>query len=138
MKAGRPFLDTSVVLYAFHDGELRQDRARGLIASGDGVISVQTLNEFTRVARQKLRREWKEIRRALAAIRNSCAAVAPVTLETHDRGLAIAEQRGYRVSDALLLAAAIEASCDAFYSEDMRHGQRIEGLVILNPFRGAL
>jgi predicted nucleic acid-binding protein len=133
--AGRPFLDTNVVLYAFHDGERRQDRARQLVVSG-GVISVQTLNEFTRVARQKLRREWKEIRRALATIRDSSAAVRPVTLETHERGLRIAEEYGYRIFDALLLAAALEAGCGVFYSEDIEHGQKIEGLAIRNPFRG--
>jgi predicted nucleic acid-binding protein len=134
LNASKPFLDTNVVLYAFHKGDRRQDRARELVAAG-GVISVQTLNEFTRVARQKLGREWKEVRRALAVIRDSSAEIASVTLGTHERGLVIAEEYGYRIFDALLLAAALEASCDVFYSEDMQHGQSIEGLVIRNPFR---
>jgi predicted nucleic acid-binding protein len=33
-----------------------------------------------------------------------------------------------------LLASASFARCDVFLSEDMKHEQRVEGLIILNPF----
>ena len=36
--------------------------------------------------------------------------------------------------DSLLLAAALEASCTVFYSEDMHDGQTIGGMTIQNPF----
>jgi predicted nucleic acid-binding protein len=35
----------------------------------------------------------------------------------------------------MLLASALEAGCRTFYSEDLHHGQRIDGLTIRNPFR---
>ena len=39
--------------------------------------------------------------------------------------------------DALIVAAALEAGCKRLYSEDLQHGQRIEGLRIENPFKQA-
>jgi predicted nucleic acid-binding protein len=33
-----------------------------------------------------------------------------------------------------IIAAALEASCSRLYSEDLKHGQRIERLTIENPF----
>jgi predicted nucleic acid-binding protein len=44
------------------------------------------------------------------------------------------ERYGYYIYDALVIAAALEASCRTLYSEDMRDGQVIEGLTIRNPF----
>jgi len=35
----------------------------------------------------------------------------------------------------MLLAAATQAGCVNFYSEDMKHGQKIGGLTIRNPFK---
>jgi predicted nucleic acid-binding protein len=36
--------------------------------------------------------------------------------------------------DSLIIAAALSAGCDRLYSEDLQHGQLIEGLTIVNPF----
>jgi predicted nucleic acid-binding protein len=60
--------------------------------------------------------------------------VMPLEVETHERALAIAQRYGYRIFDALIIAAALEASCETLYSEDMQDGQRIGGATIRNPF----
>jgi predicted nucleic acid-binding protein len=39
-------------------------------------------------------------------------------------------------TDALILAAAIEADCDTVLSEDMQDGGKVGGVTIRNPFRG--
>ena len=46
-------------------------------------------------------------------------------------------QQRYRFSfyDSLIVAAALEAGCARLLSEDLQHGQLIEGLTIENPFR---
>ena len=37
--------------------------------------------------------------------------------------------------DGLIAASALEAECDALYSEDLQDGQMIEGrLMVRNPF----
>ena len=45
------------------------------------------------------------------------------------------ERHGYYIYGALVVAAALEASCHILYSEDMHDGQAIDGLIIHNPFR---
>jgi predicted nucleic acid-binding protein len=37
--------------------------------------------------------------------------------------------------DALIIAAALAAGCTRLLSEDLQHGQRIETLTIVDPFR---
>jgi len=129
----RPFFDSNVLLYAVKSGDPRTERALGLLAGG-GIISVQALNEFANVARRKLGQSWSEVREKLGAIRVLCE-VRPLTLAAHERALAIAERYGYGIYDALHLASALEAGCSLLYSEDMQDGQKIEGLMIRNPFR---
>ncbi len=75
------------------------------------------------------------MREALDAIRVLCPDPLPLTLELHEAGLAIAEQHGYGLYDALIIAAALQAGCKLLYSEDMQDGQAIGPLTIRNPFR---
>ena len=130
----KPFLDTNVVLYAFRQGDARSQRAEILLAAG-GTLSVQVLNEFVNVARRKLNKRWEEVRRALGILRVFCPDPAPVTIETHDRAVQIAERYGYSIFDSLIVAAALERQCETLYSEDLQAGQVIEGrLLVRNPF----
>jgi predicted nucleic acid-binding protein len=130
----KPFFDTNVVLYAFHQGDARSQRAETLLAAG-GALSVQVLNEFVNVARRKLNKSWEEVRRAVGILRIFCPDPAPVTIETHDRAVQIAERYGYSIFDSLIVAAALERECNILYSEDLRADQVIEGrLRIENPF----
>ena len=133
--SGPAFFDTNIVVYAaLGGGEARAERARAVISAG-GVISVQVLNEFVNVLRRKLGRTWDEVVEAEADIRELCPMIVPLTIEMHGRALRVARRYDYRFFDALMIAAALEASCDTLYSEDLQDGQRIEGLVIQNPFR---
>ena len=110
----------------------RAERARLLLADG-GLISVQALNKFTNVARRKLGQPWGEINEKLGAVRALCE-VKPLTVATHERALTLAERYGYQIYDALQLASALENGCSILYTEDLQHGQQIEGLTIRNPF----
>jgi predicted nucleic acid-binding protein len=127
------FLDTSVLLYVIAEDDPRAEIAEALLAEG-GVISAQVLNEFVSVARRKYRMDWEEIEAVIDDIRLLCAPVVPVTVETHESGVHLAKRYGYRIYDALLLAAATQAGCTTLYSEDMQHGQTIGSLSIRNPF----
>ena len=129
-----PFLDTNILLYAALQPDPRSETARALLARG-GLISVQVLNEFTAVARRKLHRPWPEVARALEAIRTLCPAPRPLTLAVHEAALGLAAGLGTTIYDALILASALEAGCDTLLSEDLQHGQMVEGrLTIRNPF----
>jgi predicted nucleic acid-binding protein len=128
------FLDTNVLIYSVAENDPRSDAAEALLAGG-GVISAHVLNEFVAVARRKLGMSWADVTEALDAIRILCPSPVPITIETHGAALRIAQQYGYRIYDALVAAAALEAKCDTLYTEDMQDGQVIDDrLTIKNPF----
>ena len=126
------FFDSNVLLYLIGERD-KAARARELLVSG-GTVSVQVLNECASVARGKFSLDWDEIRLMIEGISFSCK-VRPVSLDVHLIGLDIAQRYGYSVYDSMIIAAALEAGCTTLYSEDMQHGQKIEGLAIRNPFK---
>jgi predicted nucleic acid-binding protein len=131
----RAFLDTNVLIYAIAQDDRRAPRAEELLAAG-GILSVQVLNEFVFVARRKIRMPWKEVREALEAIRILCRSPVPITIDTHEAALRIAEEYGFGVYDALIAAAALKAKCVTLYSEDLQDGRIInDQLTIRNPFK---
>jgi predicted nucleic acid-binding protein len=131
--SGKPFFDTNVLIYAVAEADPRAEVARTLLAEG-GILSVQVLNEFVAAARRKYKMSWEEVVEALADFRVLCPEPLPMTVKTHQNALEIAGRYGYQIYDSLVIAAAMEASCDTLYSEDMQGGQKIKGLTIRNPF----
>ena len=133
MSGGEDFVDTNVVLYLLSADTAKADRAEELLATG-GTISVQVLNEFVAVASRKLRMPMTGIREVLAQVRAVCV-VEPVTIETHELALRIAERYGLSIYDALIDSAALLADCKTLHSADMQDGQVIERqLTIRNRF----
>jgi predicted nucleic acid-binding protein len=132
--SGKAFFDTNVLIYAIAQNDPRGPRAEALLANG-GLVGVQVLNEFVSVACRKLRMPWKDVIEALDAIRILCPSPAPITISTHETALRIAENHGYGIYDALIVAAALESGCATLYSEDLQDGQLINRkLTIRNPF----
>ncbi len=128
------FLDTNVLLYLASDNAVKADRAEAIVAAG-GMISVQVLNEITNVLCRKIKMSWQETRVFLSMVRG-LLTIAPVTVGTHETGLALAERYGFSTYDAMIVSAALLASCDTLFSEDMQDGLVIDGrLRIINPFR---
>ena len=133
MSAVKAFFDTNVLLYLLSADAAKADRAEEVVAAG-GIISVQVLNEFASVCMRKLGMSLAEIRDALTPIRTICSVV-PLTEPTHDHALQLAERHRFSIYDALIVAAARDADCTLLYSEDMQHGQIIDGvLTLINPF----
>jgi predicted nucleic acid-binding protein len=128
------FFDTNVLLYMASVDQLKADRAERIVGHG-GAISVQVLNEVANVARRKMRMSWPDTHAFLSLLRG-LLAVHPITLQTHEAGLALAERYDLSTWDAMIAAAALHANCDTLWSEDMQHGMSIDGrLRIVNPFR---
>jgi predicted nucleic acid-binding protein len=128
------FFDTNVLLYIASDDRVKADKAEKLLGAG-GAISVQVLNEIANVGRRKMRMSWHDTHAFLSLMRD-LLIVHPVTVNTHEIGLGLAERYNLSISDAMIAAAALPAECDTLWSEDMQHGLAIEGrLRIANPFR---
>lgn len=127
------FLDTNVIVYLAGGDPTKADRAEALLAAG-ATISVQVLNETANVLRRKAGLSWPETRAFLGTVR-SLALVEPLTSETHEEGLRIAERYRLSLYDGMVVAAARLAGCDLLWSEDMKNGLMIDdALRVRNPF----
>lgn len=133
MSVADDFFDTSILLYLLSNDAEKADRVEELLEKR-GTISVQVLNEFSAVALRKIKMPLSAVREFLETIRTVCS-VEPLTLATHDGGLAVCERYGFSLYDSMIVSAALMASAKVLYSEDLQHGQLIDGrLRILNPF----
>jgi predicted nucleic acid-binding protein len=65
-----------------------------------------------------------------------CPNPRPLLLETHRTAHQICTRYGFGIYDGLIIASALEADCATLYTEDLQHGQVVEGVRIENPFRG--
>ena len=128
------FFDTSVLLYLLSADPAKADRVEQLLENR-GTISAQVLNEFAAVALRKLKMSVSEVREVLDGIRSVCS-VEPISVLTHERGLAVHERYRFSFYDSVLVATALMAGSKVLFSEDMQHAQLIDKqLRIVNPFR---
>ncbi len=131
------FFDTNVLVYIASEDSAKADRAERIIAGG-GAISVRVLNELANIARRKMRMSWRDIHAFLSTLRG-LLTVHPVTIETHETGLTLAERYNLSTYDAMIAASALHAKCDTLWSEDMQHGLMLgENIRVLNPFRATI
>ena len=130
------FFDTNILIYLASDDAAKADRAEAIVREG-GTVSLQVLNEVANVARRKMQLTWQETRDFLSSLRE-LLTVQPITVDTHELGITLAERYQLGVYDALIAASALIAGCDRLWSEDMQDGVAIDKrLRIVNPFRAS-
>lgn len=132
------FVDTNVLVYLFGivkgaRSDPRMEIAEQIVAGGAS-ISVQVLNEFVQVCRQKARLDWEKITQILDLIKQLCNPAIPLTRDTHWEAVSIARRYGFHFYDSLIVAAAMEGGCTVLCTEDLQHGQKVGSLRIENPF----
>jgi len=65
----------------------------------------------------------------------SRTAVRSLTQDTVEKAAKVAIRYQLSHWDALIVASALLADCDALYSEDLQHGQILDDkLKVINPF----
>ena len=133
------FLDTNVLLYSISrnpDESLKRERAISLLDDDSGALSIQVLQEFyvqsTRSTRTdaiphdfavRLMGSWRRFR------------IQDMTMPVLLSALQIRKTHGFSYWDSAIVAAARVLGCDRLYTEDLNHGQIVEGLAIIDPFR---
>ena len=135
----RRFLDTNILLYSISrspNESDKRDRAIAILDEDDNAVSVQVLQEFYVQATRASR---------LDALTHQTAAglvgtwlrfeVQDVTLAVMQRALDIKSAHGFSYWDSAVIAAARTIGCDELLTEDMSHGQIIDGVTIIDPFR---
>jgi predicted nucleic acid-binding protein len=126
------FVDTNVAVYALLPGD-KADKASAVLSGA--TISVQVLNEFVSLALRKFGLKQSELDRKISEIRFGVVQIIPVTEEVHDLARKIVFRYKLGFYDSALLASALLADCETFYSEDLQDGLVIENqLTIRNPF----
>lgn len=135
----RSFFDTNVLVYLFDAGAPeKQARSRALlhdeVAAGRAILSTQVVQEFYVTVTRKLARPLAPDL-AHTAVEQLCA-LPLVTVNTDLIKAAIGRNMRDALSfwDALIVETALSCAASTLWSEDMQHGQRVEGLTIKNPF----
>ena len=137
--SGGDFLDSNVLVYLMDEVDLRKyEIARAIVEDSRQdylTISFQVVGETLNVLTRKLIPPFSEdeARSFLSITLMPIWRIFP-SQELYSRALAVQARYQYTFYDALIIGAALEADCDRLLSEDMQHGQRIEGLTIVNPF----
>ena len=135
------FLDTNILLYSLdlHAGEgSKRDIARKLLARRDVVVSVQVLQEFYVQATHTRRARPLAHADAVGLIRAWSRFHVIENTQAHlQAGLAVRASARLSLWDALIVAAAAGAGCEALMTEDLNAGQTIAGVQIVNPFAPA-
>lgn len=136
---GRVFVDTNIMIYA-HDLDAGQRNRISVIILQElwenrtGIISTQVLQEFYVNVTRKISNPLSKSQ-ARGIIESYL--VWPVELTDGHTVLAASDiEERHRLSfwDALIVAAACRAKAEKILTEDLNHGQKIEGILIENPF----
>jgi predicted nucleic acid-binding protein len=138
--SGRFFLDTNMFAYAFDSNSpTKAKRAAQLIRqaadTGNGVVSYQVVQEFFNLAFRRFQHPMNvaEAEQYLITVFRPLLGVNSSSV-LYVEAIRIAGR--YRLSwyDSIIVAAALQSQCTLLYSEDLQHGQDIEGVLIENPF----
>ncbi|HEY9238917.1 MAG TPA: PIN domain-containing protein [Burkholderiaceae bacterium] len=99
-----------------------------------GRISTQVLNEFYVNVRRVA--PAFDVRAARDLVRQY-RAWSPWTVDdtTVDLAWLVQDRVGYSYWDSLMVAAAQQQGCAYLLTEDLEHGQQVDGVRILNPFK---
>ena len=135
------FIDTNVFIYLFDE---TNDRKRTI---ADRIVKTALETRTARISHQVVQETLNVVTRKLPspmtaenAQRFLVQVLAPLwqimpNIALYRRGLDVQARYGFSFYDSLIIAAAQESGCTRLYSEDLQHGQQIEGLIIENPFK---
>ena len=140
--SGADFLDSNVILYGLDAQAPEGKRARSerlvaeAVAKRSAVISWQVVQETLHVVANRFTSSIRASDRQslLTDVLTPLWHVHP-SVGLFARSISIQERYRFGFYDSLVVAAALEAGCKRLLTEDLQHGQRIEGLRIENPFR---
>jgi predicted nucleic acid-binding protein len=140
--SGREFVDTNIWLYALVEPQRAPDsdkhRRAAMFIGGlvRPVISSQVVRELCRNLVKKSAMSEAELQRLIRDWYPACGLHASNEAQ-HLLASQLRETASFSFWDSLIVAAALDARCSTLYSEDMQHGQVVDGrLTIVNPLLG--
>jgi predicted nucleic acid-binding protein len=135
------FIDSNVVLCLFDETAptkraVAEKLIQNALQSGNAVISQQVVQETLNVltTKRKPAATPEQARRFLESVLMQLWRVMP-NAALYRRALEVKQRYAFSFYDAQIVAAAIEAGSVRLLTEDLQDGQRIEGLMVVNPFK---
>jgi len=137
---GRSFLDTNILVYPFDArAAAKREEARRLtgwaLATHEGVISTQVVQEFLNVALRKFPQPMSQAEAQLylsQVLMPLCEVFPDASL--YSNALSIADETGWGFYDALIVSSAQASGCRVLLTEDLQHGRTVRGVELRNPF----
>lgn len=130
------FVDTNIWVYAHLAGaaDPKSERARTLLGElREPVVSPQVLAEYSATMLRN-RLPDQQVQENVEQIAGMCR-VQDLFVGTVRLAWQLRRRYGFSYWDSQVLASALEAGCDQVYTEDLQHGQKIDGrLTVVNPF----
>jgi predicted nucleic acid-binding protein len=139
MKEDKVFLDTNILVYAYDVSAGRKHDLAGNIVADlwnlrTGILSIQVLQEFFITVTKKIPKPL-DIKITRDIIRDFLLwEVIENDGELMLAAIDIQSKYGYTFGDSLIIAAAIKSGASVLLTEDLKHGQTIEDVVIKNHF----
>ena len=139
--SGRVFIDTNVLIYA-HDIQAgrKQETATGILGqlweTRTGVLSTQVLQEFYVNVTRKIHTPLKRSTARDIVRQYSVWPVIGPDADMIFRASELEESHQLSFWDAMIVAAARQAGATKILTEDLNHGETIDGVTIENPFVG--
>jgi len=130
------FLDTNVLVYSFSETDIAKREIARALAETDGAwVSTQVLSELANVLTRRFRVPAQETKHRVMGIAAGCEVIVvspPIVFDA----LRVMERFGYGFFDSQIIATALACNASVLYSEDLHHGQMVDGkLSIRSPFR---
>lgn len=128
------FADTNLWIYAHLQvpGDSRCAQAARLVREEGLTISNQVLHEYYSVM-LKNKSPDALIQRNIARMIERCNIFC-LDLVTLEIAMNLRKRFHFSWWDSLIVASALQSGCTRLYTEDLQHGQIIDGLTIANPF----
>ncbi|MES9990523.1 MAG: PIN domain-containing protein [Candidatus Thiodiazotropha sp.] len=133
------FVDTNVLIYAYDlaSGVKRKRAAetvKALWSNGNGVLSTQVLQEFYVNVTRKIGHPITPDKARSILATYLAWQVEVIRPDSVLRASEIQERHKISFWDAMIVVAAIQSGAMKILSEDLNHGQLVEGVLIENPF----
>jgi predicted nucleic acid-binding protein len=137
----RVFIDTNVLIYA-HDIQAGGKQEKAAQVLGDlwekrtGVLSTQVLQEFYVNVTRKIPTPLNRSTARDIIRQYSVWSVVEPDADMIIRASELEESQQLSFWDAMIVAAARQAGAEKILTEDLNHGEVINGVIIENPFVG--
>ncbi|MCH9649636.1 MAG: PIN domain-containing protein [Deltaproteobacteria bacterium] len=134
----RSFFDSNILIYTDdNDSQSKRSVALDLLEQAHverkAVISTQVLQEYFVVVTRKLGIDVQRARDKMQIFGQM--DVVRIVLDDVLSAVDVHRVYGFSFWDSLIIRAALRSGCKRLVTEDLQHGQRIEGLEIVNPFQ---